>query len=437
MFFLIAWIFDYYDIGILWSVFGILISINELVHILVKTKDCYPIGSLFLFILMFQCIVSPWIDYITIESHFKYFMRVPEEDYMGFSVPAIWLFSIGIKSYKSEIEIDALSKLDITKNFIIKLVTVGIIATFLINVAPASIRFILYLLALLKFVGAIMYYWRIKSSKRFVPLLLMFFYLLIESANTGFFHELILWLIFVLPFVAVKERLTLVSKTVASFVIVFSIFVLQAIKFDFRDSRLEDREQNIENLASLFAIGAGSDIFVSEVFNEINVRFNQGWIVSSIMKNVPMNQEYAGGSTITEAISASIIPRFLFSNKKTAGGRDNFQLYTGLFLGESTSMGMGLLGEAFANFGNKGGILFFLMWGILLGLVIKKIDNLSKLFPQILFFIPFLFFQAIKAETELVVVLNHMVKASILLYLLFKIMKWRRFNQFNDGKLDS
>ena len=100
-------------------------------------------------------------------------------------------------------------------------------------------------------------------------------------------------------------------------------------------------------------------------------------------------------------------------------------------------MGMGLLGEAFANFGKKGGILFFLMWGILLGLVIKKIDNLSKLFPQILFFIPFLFFQAIKAETELVVVLNHMVKASILLYLLFKIMKWRRFNQFNDGKLDS
>ena len=76
-------------------------------------------------------------------------------------------------------------------------------------------------------------------------------------------------------------------------------------------------------------------------------------------------------------------------------------------------MGMSLMGEAYANFG-KMGILFLGFWGFVLSGFWNFLIRKSKKKIIILFFLPLIFLQVVKAETELVVVLNHMVKASIL-----------------------
>ena len=91
-------------------------------------------------------------------------------------------------------------------------------------------------------------------------------------------------------------------------------------------------------------------------------------------------------------------------------------------------MGMSIIGEAYANFGSFGGIFFMLIWGFFLSVYWNRIRALSENHPVLIFFIPLLFFQVVKAETELVVVLNHMVKASIVVALFFwaarKQLKW-------------
>jgi hypothetical protein len=143
---------------------------------------------------------------------------------------------------------------------------------------------------------------------------------------------------------------------------------------------------------------------------------NQGWIISAIMDHTPQNQPYANGETVLESIGATIVPRFLVADKKLANGRDNFMKYTGLYIGETTSMAMSVLGEAYANFGVFGGIIFMGLWGLFLsfvwGFLSKKIVRNNIIY----FFIPIIFFQVIKAETELLTVLNHLIKSMILVF---------------------
>jgi hypothetical protein len=76
-------------------------------------------------------------------------------------------------------------------------------------------------------------------------------------------------------------------------------------------------------------------------------------------------------------------------------------------------MGMSLLGEAYANVGPKAGLgLMFIM-----GLGFAGSYGLFLIFslrhPTFYFWIPLIFCQVLKAETDLLTVLNHITKGSV------------------------
>ena len=147
---------------------------------------------------------------------------------------------------------------------------------------------------------------------------------------------------------------------------------------------------------------------------DVLTRLNQGWIISAVIENVDNKNIRLNGSSIFYAIQASFLPRFLMSNKSGAGGQQNFRLLSGLEIDDKTSMGVSLVGELYANFGLIGTIISFFLFSLLLNLFLNKLFRISKKNILVLFFIPLIFFQVVKAETELVVILNHLVKASIL-----------------------
>src|SRR5690606_15706315 len=118
----------------------------------------------------------------------------------------------------------------------------------------------------------------------------------------------------------------------------------------------------------------------------VNIRLNQGWIISAIMYNVPFKEPFADGSTIAEAVSASILPRFLDKNKKRAGGQENFEKFTGLQIGSGTSMGLSIIGESYANFDVIGGIVFMGVWGLFLAWYWRGIIYFVRKYPLLLFF---------------------------------------------------
>ena len=63
------------------------------------------------------------------------------------------------------------------------------------------------------------------------------------------------------------------------------------------------------------------------------------------------------------------------------------------------------------------------LWGLFLSLGFNKLVSYGKKQPLIYVFIPLIFLQVVKAETELLVVLNHFLKSLILVFGLLWIFK--------------
>ena len=146
------------------------------------------------------------------------------------------------------------------------------------------------------------------------------------------------------------------------------------------------------------------------------------------MNYIPAQKPFAEGKTVKEAIVASIFPRFLMPNKAISGGVENMKDYAGIQLGKGTSMDIGQIGEAYANYGIYGGIVFMFLLGLLLNWVLNFIEKKQLRYPDLIFWMPFIFLQIVKAESSLVTILNHLVKASIIVWALYTPLGQRVIN---------
>ena len=69
------------------------------------------------------------------------------------------------------------------------------------------------------------------------------------------------------------------------------------------------------------------------------------------------------------------------------------------------------------------------IWGVVISLIMRYISVISRSHPTVVLWTPLIFLQMVKAETELVVVLNHGVKTAIAITLFYfvsrNIMGWK------------
>jgi large-conductance mechanosensitive channel len=82
-------------------------------------------------------------------------------------------------------------------------------------------------------------------------------------------------------------------------------------------------------------------------------------------------------------------------------------------------MDISLAGEGYANFGVAGGCAFMFLVSLFYNWVIIRIISISKNHPTLILFIPFLFFQVMKAETDFSTVINYLTKAALVCWLVF------------------
>ncbi len=421
---LMLFLFIYYVYDTLfWSATGITITIYYTLRLIKNMGNNIPVLDLMIVLASLQWIIGPFIDYHNGITHYKYHMYVPEEQYMSFVVPAVIAFIIGIYVFKDRSDLDEIKEkaTEIISNYPrlpYVLIITGLLIPFLSSFVPPSLRFVFFLLANIKYIGVIYLLFSGSSNRWLIFTGIM---LLTASASiaSGMFHDLLLWAMLTFTFIAKELNLTFTKKLLFAFLGIFVAITIQSVKIQYRELVWEKGYAG--NKTTLFFAMAINEwqngtIFTPTSESDANVRLNQGWIISAIMKNIPAKEPYAGGTTITEAIQASLLPRFLAPGKKRAGGRENFQRFTGLKLGESTSMGISLVGEGYANFGYWGGIFFMLFWGVFISWFWHILNNLSETFPTLMIWSPILFLQVVKAETELVVVLNHLIKSSILIF---------------------
>lgn len=421
----------------IWSYIGIGIVILVVYRFFKQLGKGLPILELLLLIAGLQWVVGPIIEYTSPSAHYKYYMYVTQASYMAFVVPSYLIFALIILfSLKKTSKV--FFNLEVLKNYSkygLIIFLIGVFFDLFGGLLPGGLKFLAFILANFRFVGAIvLYYSENKKLKRIFYFIL--FYLLAISVYKGLFHDFILWSTFFYMFWSLKHKPSLFNILLT--VIVAGIFMvtLQTAKSAYRTQAFSD---NSGNKFELFVSLMISSLFedetnVVELDDGIdnNVRLNQGWIISAILDHIPRNQNYLNGSTIKDAVFASILPRVLNPNKAEAGGQENFRKFTGLELSTGTSMGISVLGESYGNFGLIGGMIFMGVFGLFLGRIWLFLLKKTSKNIILIAFTPLIFLQVVKAETELVVVLNHLIKSMIVVFLFIwfakKYWKWE-FNK--------
>ncbi len=413
----------------LWSLVGLLMVFYISLRFVRALGNSVPIMEMLLLIAALQWILGPYLSYFNNYTHYKYYMYVDENTYMSYVVPAFTVLSAVVFFSLPKLDLNALNRAVKFAPFALTLFVIGVIADIGYSIAPPSLLFFLFLLLQFKFVGAILFLFSEDKKSQY------FFYgtlgyLFLNALARGMFHDLLLWGVFMFMFWALKNKPSFKIRIIIITIGIFFAMGIQIIKSSYREIIYSGYSGN----RLVLFLNILEDKVVNEEISEtddqnMNIRLNQGWIISAIMYNVPFKEPFSDGGTIGEALSASILPRFLDKSKKMAGGQENFEKFTGLQIGEHTSMGMSIIGEGYANFGVFGGIIFMGVWGVFLAIYWRGVVYFVQKYPLLLFFVPILYLQVVKAETELVVVLNHLIKSSILiaLFLLFaaKVFNWR------------
>ncbi|MBN2167259.1 MAG: hypothetical protein JW717_13365 [Marinilabiliaceae bacterium] len=414
----------------LMSSIGIAVALFFTLRVIDGMGQRIPIIDLMTAIASLQWIVGPFIDYHNQSYHYKYHMYVDENVYMSFIVPAIIAFGIGTSIFKDHSGLEEMGQrvnklLEDYPKLPYIFIIGGLIIPYLSVFIPSSLGFAFFLLSNTKYIGVIYLLFSGKPNRWLIFWAMMGFTAIISIA-AGMFHDLLLWAMLSFTFVARELHLSFVKKLATALIGVTLAITIQSVKGQYREMVWEKGYSG--NKVALFLGLAtqqwqnGSIVTPTSDVN-MNARLNQGWIISAIMKNVPERTPFAGGSTITNGIQSSFLPRIIAPNKSKAGGRENFRKYTGLEIGDNTSMGISIVGESYANFGVYGGIIFMFSWGVFIAWFWKKLFNWSNKYPTLLIWSPILFLQVVKAETEFAVVLNHLIKASVLVFGLLWIIK--------------
>ena len=408
-------------------------SIGIGLFIFFSTKLFYDIGKkieirdIIITIASLQWIIGPFLSYTFYPDNQFYFMAVDRGTYMSFAVPATLFFAIGMflpiwKNKKSNnFYLEELKELlNKYKNLDIIFIILGSIFYFYIDYAPISIKFAIFIISGIRFVGLFLLFISKRKHRIILVFIIIGWFFLITLRET-IFHEFIIWMLFFIFVVSFITKPKLRTKVIYSLSLVLLVIVIQTVKYKFRQE-----VQNSENRLSLFTKLVSNDILESNTVTSENnleamvVRINQGWIIARIMYWTPSREPFANGETILASIKESLIPRFLDPNKTiSAGGRTYFTRFTGKLISDNTSMGLGLLGEAYANYGILGGSVFMFIIGLFYNFVLFLIFKISIKHPLLIFFIPLIFLQVIKAETDFSVILNHLVKSSLFVFVFF------------------
>lgn len=406
---------------------SIALFIYYALHLLISMGKSYDLLVIPIVLLIFECLLMPILVYRIYNDDplinaLRYNMATPQEEYFGYMFPATVAMIIGMRlpiiSQQKQLilvkrAIEGSKKYLVGKgNLGTLLISVGAATGVLDAFAPSSLNYVLFLFSQLIFVGAFyIYYSDSKNRKLFLLGALAF--ILLRSVSQGMFGDLVYISLLGGLLIMLGSKIKTHQKVlvaVGGFVVVL---LIQSIKADFRSATWYGRSNQgrEEAFVSLIVdrLADPSQFFDTyAMFPTVN-RFNQGMIVSKIMEYVPNYEPFAEGETVMYSVFSSFVPRILWPDKPKAGGHVNMLRFTG-FEVVGYSMNLGVVGEAYANYGVNGGIFFMFVYGLLFNIVFYLILRKSISVPTIILWVPIIYLNAIQAETDTLMTINSTMK---------------------------
>ncbi len=413
---------------------GLALSIIVFLKFIKDVGEKIDIRDVIALIAALQWLVGPILAYNFLPEHPLYYMSVGEETYMNYVFTGTFLFIIAMylpitkDQFIGSKDFERLEEFVSNRKFLgYVLIGLGIVFSFLSKFTPGSLAFLFFLLSNMQFVGVFVLLFSDKTINKWVVFALVMGALILNSVAIGMFHELIIWMLFTFLILAYVLKMKTGLKIAIMATGFFAMLLIQSIKEEYREatwySYSNQKNTAIFQSIVLKRISDPASIFEKSVINNAGARINQGWIISRIMKHIPEKESFVKGETIKTAFTAAILPRVLAPDKAKAGGHENFERFTGINLAKGTSMNLSIIGEAYGNFGTTGGIVFMFILGLIYNLTIVLIIKLSHKNPTLILWLPLLFFQVIKAETDFAIVINHLVKSAIVVWLVFFVSK--------------
>ena len=412
-----------------YSFLAISITLHQFLFLFNSIGKTIPIRALFGALMCLQMLVGSTLAYNGLDQYQileRYMMQVPEEQYFSYAIPAVLSFIIALnitnKPVGEIIERDRIEEIiENDKNLPYILIGIGFAFSFFGSAFSSGLGFIIYLLSNLKFIGAFLLVLQ-KGKLKVLPLFIVYSAILISSLREAMFHDLITWVIFLGAIFAIRLKPSAALKI--TFIIIFTIVIviIQQLKGIYRTSLRQGDEAGLKTFATAFEQGKdNSDVFLLAGLAQSNVRINQGFIITHIMKTVPAQIPFSQGEELKIILEAAFMPRILAPDKLNAGDRTIFFKYSGLELLEGTSMGLSSLGDAYINFGVWGGCLFMFLLGSFYNLVLYGFQKFSKNYPMLILFATLVFYFPIRPDSELQTNLGHVVKSVILIWILLQI----------------
>lgn len=421
-----------------YSYVALLIFIHQIIVLFNSIGSIIPVRSIFGVLMCLQMLFGPFLTYNWLNDISATFMvmKVEEDVYYKYVIPAVICFLIGLnlkfsnKTPNARGEVFDSSKIAqfISRKPKLPLVfiLVGFFSSILSSFFSSYLAFFFVLLGGFKFIGLFFVIIGDLKIKTF-SLILILVSIFSSSLSSGMFHDLLIWLIFICSVLAVKFKPSFAVKSIGVLAFFILSVVIQQMKSAYRDNIWGQKETG--NISSFLRIYnnqiSRENIFSLENIAPSVIRINQGYIISNIMITVPAKIPFEWGKEMQYVFEAAILPRFLAPNKLTAGNQQLFTKYSGIELNKTTAMGLSSIGDAYINFGVFGGSVFMFFLGFLYNKVLIYFDRFSKLYPILILFTPLVFYYPVRPDCELHTILGHLVKSCFLIFLVFKIFKFK------------
>ena len=386
-------------------------------------------------------LIAPAITYIQPEELVQYGMKVPLDQYFNLALPGFLFFTLGLIIIPTKIFRVDYSKVDqsaiVNKDFLMKVVVVGVLLRVTSSIFPGEIGFVIYLIAMVRFVAAFALF---SLSKRLwyysaIVLSLELLYALVA----GMYHDAVMWIIFFALYFIYANKPSIQIKLIGASSFILLVLLIQAIKFTYREAAWQDAsKQNLSTATSIASEKATSDVLLGEenLLSTLN-RGNQAWIFASTVDNLDRTKNFQGLTNVNKYLEAALLPRFLAPDKLSSGNKEIFNEFSGHVINEGTSMGLGIFADGYIAYGAWGVYIFGFALGLIFALTFKLVERWSKISPfYVLLLLPLLNY-AVRPDCELQTAINHLFKG-VLLYGFLVYLTRKRFtldSQENQRKL--
>lgn len=408
----------------IWTVLAYAVCLFIFVHLCLFSDHYVAFPGLISFIAAVELLLAPTLATSFPPSFHVYDMVLPLGSYLQYAIPATIALWIGLhwpvtRNLGTQMQWPQPSALSPRLRWAMDVMLIGGIAldTF-IGSFPSSLFFLVTIVSSFRFFAALV--WMITRTPGWtLRVTVVIAQLIVITSSYGIFYTLLQWTGFFVLMYGFRLRWRAKLALVLTLALMSTV-MLQYVKADYRAYLRTENPDFVERISTLGRIALDqitgqNEQQVPVPFGDVLVRFNQGWIVSRIIDRVPRKVPYAGGDTIKDALIFSLLPRALFPNKPEGASRVLFARFTGLQLNSSTSMGLSVIGEMYANFGSWGGVLGTFVFGSLVGLAYARFVKLARKSPHWWAAAPIVLLAAIEPAWNLGDISNYIIKSALVL----------------------